>query len=137
MKDLEKYEVYYRIPVREWVPTHLQVRQYAEASGDFNPIHLDETYARQAGLGGVIAHGMLTMAQMAIMLTDWIGIEGTISKLEVRFEHMVRPGDRIKFSGFVKARLDNCLICDLEATNDKMERVLSGLASITIQRQSA
>lgn len=133
MKSLLKHEVSDRLPVREWVPTHVQVRQYAEASGDFNPIHLDDNYARQAGLGGVIAHGMLTMAQMAAMLTDWIGIEGTISKLEVRFEQMVRPGDTIKCSGFVKARLENCLICDLEAFNEKMERVLSGLASITIK----
>jgi len=133
MKDLLKYEVYYRLPVREWVPSHVQVRQYAEASGDFNPIHLDDNYARQVGLEGVIAHGMLTMAQVAAMLTDWIGIEGSISKLEVRFEQMVRPGDRIKFYGFVKARLENSLICDLEAINDKMERVLSGWASIMIK----
>jgi len=133
MKNLLNYEVYYRLPVREWVPTHLQVRQYAEASGDFNPIHLDDNYARQAGLGGVIAHGMLTMAQMAAMLTDWIGMEGSISKLEVRFEKMVRPGDTIKFSGFVKARMENTLVCDLEAINDKMEIVLSGLASVTIK----
>src|SRR5437764_14058120 len=39
-----------------------QIRQYAEASGDRNPIHLDETLARSAGMPGVIAHGMITMA---------------------------------------------------------------------------
>ena len=133
MRSLLNYEVYYRLPIREWVPTHVQVRQYAEASGDFNPIHLDDNYACQAGLGGVIAHGMLTMAQMGAMLSDWIGVEGTISELEVRFEHMVRPGDTIKFYGFVKARLENSLICDLEAINDKMERVLSGTATISVK----
>lgn len=134
MKSLMKYEVSDRLPVREWVPTHVQVRQYAEASGDFNPIHLNDNYARQAGLGGVIVHGMLTMAQMAAMLTDWIGIEGIISNFEVRFEHMVRPGDTIKFSGFVKGRLENSLLCNLEAINDKIERVLSGTAIITIKQ---
>lgn len=133
MKSLLKYEVSDRLPVREWVPTQVQVRQYAEASGDFNPIHLDDNYARQAGLGGVIAHGMLTMAQMAAMLTEWIGTEGIISNLEVRFEQLVRPGDRIKFYGFVKERLGNCLICNIEAVNDQMERVLSGSTSITIK----
>jgi len=132
MRSLMDYEVYYRLPIREWVPTHLQVRQYAEASGDFNPIHLDENYARQAGLGGVITHGMLTMAQMAAMLTDWIGNEGTISEIDVRFENMVRPGDTIKFYGYVKARMENSLILDLEAVNDKMVRVLSGLATISV-----
>ncbi|HBV87576.1 MAG TPA: acyl dehydratase [Desulfosporosinus sp.] len=132
MRSLLDYEVYYRLPIKEWVPTQLQVRQYAEASGDFNPIHLDENYAQQAGLGGVIAHGMLTMAQVAAMLTDWIGHEGTISELAVRFENVVRPGDTIKFYGYVKARMENCLILDLEAFNDKMARVLSGLATISV-----
>jgi len=49
-----------------------QIRQYAEASGDRNPIHLDETFARSAGLPGVIAHGMLTMAFANQMVTDWL-----------------------------------------------------------------
>lgn len=133
MKRLLQYEVDDRLPVRKWVPSDMEIRQYAEASGDFNPIHLDDNYARLAGLGGVIAHGMLTMAQMAAMLTDWIGKEGEISKLNVRFEQMVRPGDTIKCSGVIKARLQNTLVCELEAFNDKEERVLSGLAHITIQ----
>jgi len=130
MKNLANYKVSDRLPVREWVPTHIQVRQYAEASGDFNPIHLDDTYARQAGLGGIIVHGMLTMAQMAAALTEWIGKEGRISKFEVRFEQMVRPGDTIMCSGIIRGRSENTLICDLEALNDKAERVLSGLAHI-------
>ena len=128
------YQVSDRLPVREWVPNDIQVRQYAEASGDFNPIHLDDEYARQVGLGGVIVHGMLTMAQMAIMLTDWIGEEGGIAKFNVRFEQIVRPGDKITCSGSIKVRSENILVCDLEAFNDKGERVLSGLAHVTIKR---
>ena len=134
MKSLLSYQVSDRLPVRIWVPDHVQVRQYAEASGDFNPIHLDDNYARQAGLGGVIVHGMLTMAQMAAMLTDWIGKDGGISKFNVRFEQMVRPGDTIKCSGVIRARSENTLVCDLEAYNHKEERVLSGMAHISIQR---
>jgi len=134
MKSLLDYQVFDRLPAREWVPSDLQVRQYAEASGDFNPIHLDEEYARQVGLGGVIVHGMLTMAQMAAMLADWIGEEGGISKFNVRFEQIVRPGDKIICSGSVKVRSENTLVCDLEASNHKQERVLSGLAHITIKR---
>ncbi len=133
MKRLVQYEVSDRLPVRKWVPNDIQIRQYAEASGDFNPIHLDDNYARLAGLGGVIAHGMLTMAQMAAMLTDWMGKEGELSKFNVRFEHMVRPGDTIKCSGYIRERSENTLVCDLEALNHKEERVLSGLALITIQ----
>ena len=132
MKSLHSYQVLDRLPVKEWVPSHIQIRQYAEASGDFNPIHLDENYARQAGFEGVIAHGMLTMAQMAAMLTDWIGNEGEISKLNVRFVGMVRPGNTIRCTGFIKARSENILICDLEALNEKDENVLSGLAHINL-----
>lgn len=134
MKGLLDYQVSDRLPVREWVPNDMQVRQYAEASGDFNPIHLDDDYARQVGLGGVIVHGMLTMAQMAAMLTDWIGEEGGLTKYNVRFEQIVRPGDKITCSGSIKVRSENTLVCDLEAFNSKMERVLSGLAHVTIKR---
>lgn len=135
MKSLLDYRVSDRLPVREWVPNDLQVRLYAEASGDFNPIHLDDEYARHVGLEGVIVHGMLTMAQMAAMLTDWMGEGGEINKLNVRFEQTVRPGDKITCSGSVKVRSENTLVCDLEAFNNKKERVLSGVAHVTIKRQ--
>jgi acyl dehydratase len=137
MKSLFEYEVSEKLPVRKWIPTPMQIRQYAEASGDFNPIHLDDHYALQAGLGGVIAHGMLSMAQMAAMLTDWIGDEGGVTKLDVRFQQMVRPGDSILCSGFIRARSENVLVCDLAAVNQHDERVLSGLAHITINPQHA
>ncbi|HBW34941.1 MaoC/PaaZ C-terminal domain-containing protein [Desulfosporosinus sp. BICA1-9] len=133
MKNLLNYQVFDQLPVREWVPSNMQIRQYAEASGDFNPIHLDDNYARQAGLKGVIAQGMLTMAQMAAMLTDWIGQEGWIAKLNVRFEEVVRPGDKITCSGSIRVCSENTLVCDLEAFNEKKERVMSGLAHITIK----
>lgn len=133
MKSLLNYQVSERLPVREWVPSVMQVRQYAEASGDFNPIHLDDDYALQVGLEGAIVHGMLTMAQMAAQLTDWIGEEGAISKLNVRFEQVVRPGDKITYSGTIKVRSENTLVCDLVASNSKKERVLSGLAHVTLK----
>ncbi|MDO0822247.1 MaoC family dehydratase [Desulfosporosinus nitroreducens] len=133
MKSLLDYQVSEPLPIREWVPSDLQVRQYAEATGDFNPIHLDDDYARQAGLEGAIVHGMLTMAQISTMLTDWIGEEGTISKFNVRFEQIVRPNDKITCSGSIKARSKNTLVCILEASNDKKERVLSGLAYVMLK----
>lgn len=133
MKSLSNYQVSDHLPSREWVPTHVQIRQYAEASGDFNPIHLDDNYARQVGLGGMIAHGMLTMAQMAAMLSEWIGKEGRIRKLDVRFEQIVRPEDTITFGGSIRARSGNIIVCDIKAFNDKDERVLAGLAHILQQ----
>lgn len=130
MKSLSNYQVSDRLPSREWIPSTMQIRQYAEAAGDFNPIHLDDNYARQFGLGGMIAHGMLTMAQMGAMLTDWIGKEWRISKLEVRFIQVVRPGEKIMFGGSIRARTENMIMCDIEATNTKGEIVLAGLTNI-------
>lgn len=134
MKSLLDYQVSDQLPVREWIPSDLQVRQYAEASGDFNPIHLDDDYARQAGLEGTIVHGMLTMAQMAAMVTDWMGEEGIISKFNVRFEQIVRPGDMITCSGNIKVRSENTLVCNLEAFNNQQKRVMSGLAHVSLRR---
>lgn len=120
------------LPVREWVPTILQIRQYAEASGDFNPIHLDEDYAQQAGLGGIIAHGMLSMAQLTAMLTDWIGVNGEILHVRVRFEGMVRPGELIRFTGSVIGHQGNELECELVAFKENKTRVLRGNALVKL-----
>jgi acyl dehydratase len=81
--------------------TEEQVRAYAEASGDRNPIHLDEAFARAVGLPGIVAHGMLTMAFVAEMVTDWLGDRGKLRRLEGRFADMVQPGDEIRCTGTV------------------------------------
>src|ERR1700719_688782 len=83
-----------------------QIRQYAEASGDRNPIHLDETFARSAGLPGVIAHGMLTMAFANQMVTDWMGDRSLLKRLKGRFAGMVVPGDDVTCSGTVASKDD-------------------------------
>ena len=83
-----------------------QIRQYAEASGDRNPIHLDESFARSAGLPGVIAHGMLTMAFANQMVTDWLGDRSLLKSLHGRFAGMVVPGDDVTCSGTVASKDD-------------------------------
>jgi acyl dehydratase len=130
MKHLRDYRVNDSLPVREWYPSDLQIRQFAEASGDFNPAHLDGAWARAKGLDGVVAHGTLTMAQMGAMLTDWMGTEGTLQSFEVRFEDMVCPGKRVLFSGYIMETRPDALICSLKATTANGERVLSGSAVI-------
>lgn len=121
-----------KLQTREWVPTRLQIRQYAEASGDFNPIHLDDRYAQEVGLGGVIAHGMLTMAQCAAMITDWVGDKGIIIELSVRFEGMVRPDECIRFNAFVRKHQGDEMECEVVAFKDTEERVLSGFVVIKL-----
>ena len=66
----------------------IQLTRYAGASGDFNPIHQDDEFAKAAGMGGVFAHGMLSMGFVAQSLTDWAGA-GSVRKLGVRFSGLI------------------------------------------------
>ena len=104
-----------------------QIRRYAEASGDRNPIHLDETFARSAGLPGVIAHGMLTMAFANQMVTDWLGDRSRLKRLQGRFAGMVVPGDEVTCSGTVAAKHDESrrVVINLVVTNQRGEKVVN------------
>jgi acyl dehydratase len=75
--------------------TEEQIAAYAEASGDRNPIHLDNDFARSVGLPGVIAHGMLQMGLLARVA----GEPRSLRRLSCRFAGMVRPGDTVAFRG--------------------------------------
>lgn len=81
--------------------TTVQLVMYAGASGDFNRIHYDLPFALEAGLGGVIAHGMLTMGFAAQAVTDWAGPGALIRDIAARFLTPVRPGDVVRLTGKV------------------------------------
>jgi acyl dehydratase len=98
---------------------------YAEASGDRNPIHLDDEFARSVGLPGVIAHGMLQMGLLASWLTEELGDHRRIRRLAVRFAGMVVPGDTLTFGGRVAALEDGVARLELWAQNQRGERVLT------------
>ncbi len=104
-----------------------QIRQYAEASGDRNPIHLDDTFARSAGLPGVIAHGMLTMAFANQMVTDWLGDRSLLKSLHGRFAGMVLPGDDVTCSGSVASKDDGTrrVVINLVVTNQRGEKIFN------------
>src|SRR5262249_815892 len=72
-----------------------QIAAYAAASGDSNPIHLDDEFARSVGLPGVIAHGMLQMGLLARVA----GEPRRLRRLSCRFAGIVRPGDTVTFRG--------------------------------------
>lgn len=67
-----------------WIDRQL-LKAYADASGDQNPIHQDESFARSVGLPNVIAHGMLTMALVGKYLTDWAGDPAAVEEFSARF----------------------------------------------------
>jgi acyl dehydratase len=114
--DLEPYA---------WQVTRDQIRAYAEASGDHNPIHLDDDAARAAGLPGVIAHGMLGMAQLANFVVAYAGDHRRLRRLRCRFSGMVRPGDTITFTGRVAGEEGGLVRLELNAENQKGEKVLT------------
>jgi acyl dehydratase len=61
------------------------VKAYADASGDQNPLHQDDNFARSVGFPGIIAHGMFSMAHVAKALTDWLGDPGALKRIKVQF----------------------------------------------------
>jgi acyl dehydratase len=78
--------------------TREQIAAYAEASGDHNPIHLDDDFARSVGLPGVIAHGMLQMGIAGTVAAEAAGGGERLRRLVCRFSGMVLPGNRVTFS---------------------------------------
>ena len=75
-----------------------QLRLYAEASGDPNPIHLSDEAAEAAGLPGVIAHGMLTVATMGLLFSPYLE-HGHVKTFRSRFSGMVFVGDVLRVGG--------------------------------------
>jgi acyl dehydratase len=77
------------LPALEVRITRDQLVRYAGAALDFNPIHWNETFAKEVGLPDVIAHGMLTMAVAGRMVTDWLGDPGRLVDFSARFTRPV------------------------------------------------
>jgi acyl dehydratase len=65
------------------------VKAYADASGDQNPLHQDDAFAKSVGFPGIIAHGMFSMAHLASAITGWVGDPGALKKLKVQFRAVV------------------------------------------------
>ena len=113
-----------------------QIVQYAGASGDFNPVHTDETFATQAaGYPSVFAHGMLTMGLTGRLLTDWLG-DGVLRSYGVRFVSQVWPGDTLTSRGTVRSIEERdgegWVEIDVVTSNQKGEPVVKGSATAAL-----
>jgi acyl dehydratase len=94
------------IPALELPPlTRLTLALYCGASGDHNPIHVDVDFARSAGMPDVIAHGMLSMAWLGRLMTQWVP-QTALRDLSVRFAAMTQVGERITCRGEVAEKLE-------------------------------
>ena len=113
------------------------INRYAKAARDFNPIHIDQEFARKTPVGGTIAHGMLALAYVSQMLTDAFGLDWACGgKLDIRFKAPARPGDTLTVSGQV-ARIDidegrKTFRCDITCINQKDEVVVLGNAEVRL-----
>ena len=130
------------IPLVKPPITQEQLQRYAEASGDHNPIHLDEEAAHRVGLDSVIAQGMLSMAFLGQFINQQISDvpQAYLTQLKVRFVSMVRLGDTITCHGIVKAHSteDNehkFVTIECWAQNQKGEKVTTGEAVVSIPLQ--
>ena len=116
--------------------TRTQIVQYAGASGDYNPLHTDATYAQEvAGYPGVFAHGMLTMGMTGRAVTDWVG-DGRLTAYGVRFTSQVWPGDRLVARLTVKGLRtegdDELVDLDVVTVNGEETPVVSGYATARV-----
>jgi len=135
----EDVEVGHEMPALVKGPIQqIQLTRYAGASGDFNPIHQDDAFAKAAGMGGVFAHGMLSMGFVAQSVTDWLGV-GTVRKIGVRFAALVRLGDVVTCRGKIVAKrpakdggAENVVDLELWAATGKGDKVVTGKATAAL-----
>jgi acyl dehydratase len=118
----DEVEIGAEIPARHYPIHRLSLVKYCGASGDFNVIHWNQRAARKAGLPDVIAHGMLTMAEAARLITDWVGDPAAVVEYDVRFSTPVvvpdtDEGVQVRVGGRVTEKLDgNRAVVELTAT---------------------
>ena len=106
--------------------------RYAGASGDFNPIHIDENFARSVGLPGRILHGLWTMAQVARAHTDAVGGPERLKRLSVQFRGMGRMGEEIVVSGSVREVNDGVAIVESQAEQSGSRLIRNGVAEVAV-----
>jgi acyl dehydratase len=106
--------------------------RYAGASGDFNPIHIDEEFAKQVGLPGRILHGLWTMAQVARAHTEAAGGPDTLERLSVQFRGMGRMEQELVVSGTVREAAEGKLTVDSEAEQAGKRVIRNGVAELRI-----
>jgi acyl dehydratase len=121
--------------------TQEEINLYAKASRDFNPIHIDEEFAKKTPLGGTIAHGMLVLAYISQMMVNSFGKEWlTGGGLNVRFKAPARPGDLISIQGKIRAIREEAeqtiVSCDVLCSNQKNDAVINGEAIVRIKSEN-
>ncbi|MCJ1679363.1 MaoC family dehydratase [Streptomyces sp. APSN-46.1] len=130
-------EVGTELPPGSFPVTRATLVRYAGASGDFNPIHWNEKFAKEVGLPDVIAHGMFTMAEAIRVVTDWVGDPGAVVEYGVRFtKPVVVPNDErgavIEVSAKVAVKLDDNRV-RVDLTAKSADQKVLGMSRAVVQ----
>ena len=125
------------IPELKTTPDRYLTVRYAGASGDFNPIHIDEEFAKQVGLPGRILHGLWTMAQVARAQTEAAGGPQSLARLAVQFRGMGVPEAELQVTGEVREVRDGVAIVDTRAVQNGSAIIRNAEAELSISSTGA
>jgi 3-hydroxybutyryl-CoA dehydratase len=139
MLNFSELQVGASLPGFQKLITQEEINLYAQASRDFNPIHIDMEFARKTAAGGTIAHGMLVLAYVSRMITDAFGKNWlTGGRFNVRFKMTARPGDTLTIQGKIEKiqteTAETRVSCSVLCANQKEETVISGEAVVRIKK---
>jgi acyl dehydratase len=121
-----------QIPELRVTPDKYLTARYAGASGDFNPIHIDEEFAHAVGLPGRILHGLWTMAQVARAQTDAAGGPERLKRLSVQFRGMGMPEQEVVVTGTVAEIADGRAIVDTVAEQSGKQIIRNAKAELAL-----
>jgi acyl dehydratase len=126
------FEVGAEIPRVSVTPDKYLTNRYAGASGDFNPIHIDEDFARAVGLPGRILHGLWTMAQVARAQTEAAGGPEHLKRLSVQMRGMGVPEQELVVSGTVREVGDGRVVIETVAEQAGKQIIRNAEAELEI-----
>jgi acyl dehydratase len=108
---------------------------FAGASGDHNPIHIDTDFARKAGMPDVFAQGMLGMAWLGRLLTQWAP-QSQLRRFEVRFQGITHIGHAVRCTGRVVEKLEHngerCVRVEVQSANQHGQTRIAGEALVAL-----
>lgn len=120
------------LPELKVTPDRFLTVRYAGASGDFNPIHIDEEFAKQVGLPGRILHGLWTMAQVARAQTEAAGGPHTLKALDVQFRGMGVPEAEVTVTSTVREVADGIAAVDTVAEQNGAAIIRNATAELAV-----
>jgi 3-hydroxybutyryl-CoA dehydratase len=121
-----------QIPELRVTPDKYLTNRYAGASGDFNPIHIDEEFAKAVGLPGRILHGLWSMAQVARAHTEAAGGPQTLKRLSVQFRGMGVPEQEVLVTGTVREASDGKVLVDTVAEQSGTQIIRNAEAELQV-----